>query len=91
MPFDAFQQYERLLKYKNIKNVKIGVVLYLYEKDIVMYIPLEEIEKMKAFNKKSVGLKAIAEGYNIIQVPSRKKRTLMESDYTCLLDEENCI
>lgn len=36
--------------------------------------------------KKSVGLKAIEEGYNIKIIPSTKKRTFMASDYSMLVD-----
>ena len=40
---------------------------------------------MKKDDKKSVGLKAVEEGYNIIEIPSEKLRTFMKSDYSCLM------
>lgn len=40
---------------------------------------------MKEDGKKSVGIKAVKEGYNIIEIPSVKLRTFMDSDYSVLL------
>ena len=34
--------------------------------------------------KKSVGIRSIDEGYYIIEIPSKKLRTYMNSDYSCL-------
>jgi len=43
---------------------------------------------MKQDGKKSVGIKAIQEGYNIKIIPSIKKRVFMDSDYSFLLQLE---
>ena len=86
LPFSCITQYERLLQYENIPNLYRGVVLWLPEKDIVMYIPITTITKMKKDGKKSVGLKAIEEGYNIKIIPSIKKRIYLDSDYSCLVN-----
>ena len=88
LPFDNITQYDKLKDKVGIPGVRCGVVLWLYEKDIVMYIPISTIIKMKADGKKSVGLKALNEGYNIKIIPSIKKRVFMDSDYSCLLDLE---
>ena len=69
-----------------IKGVRAGVVLWLYDKDKVFYIPISTITEMKKDDKKSVGLKAVKEGYNIIEIPSEKLRTFMKSDYSCLMN-----
>ena len=68
-----------------IKGVRAGVVLWLYDKDKVFYIPISTITEMKKDDKKSVGLKAIEEGYNIIEIPSEKLKTFMKSNYSCLM------
>ena len=86
IPFDNITQYEKLKSKVGIKGVRAGVVLWLYEKKIVLYIPISTITKMKKDGKKSVGIKAIEEGYNIIQIPSVEKRIFMDSDYSCLLN-----
>ena len=85
IPFDNITQYNKLIQKVGIPGVRVGVVLWLYEKDIVMYIPISTIKQMKNDGKKSVGLKAIEEKYNIKIIPSIKKRTYMDSDYSCLL------
>ena len=84
IPFEKISQYDKLIKVAGIKGIRAGVVLFLYEKDKVYYIPAKTIEQMKADGKKSVGLKAVEEGYRIIEVPSVKQRVFMKSDYSIL-------
>lgn len=86
LPFVNITQYEKLKGKVGIPGVRAGIILWLYEKDIVMYIPISTITQMKFDGKKSVGLKAIEEGYNIKIIPSQKKRVFMDSDYSCLCD-----
>lgn len=86
IPFDNITQYDLLKEKVGIKGVRVGVVLFLYEKGKVLYIPISTITKMKEDGKKSVGIKAIDDGYNIKIIPSKKKRFYMDSDYSCLLD-----
>ena len=85
IPFINITQYDELVKKVGIEGVRAGVVLWLYEKDWVAYIPISTITKMKEDGKKSVGIKAVKEGYNIIEIPSVKLRTFMDSDYSVLL------
>lgn len=84
LPFTNITQYDKIKMKVGIKGVRAGVVLWLYDKDKVLYVPISTITQMKKDGKKSVGLKAIEEGYNIIEIPSKKKRVYMDSDYTCL-------
>lgn len=84
IPFDKIPQYDKLIEVACLQGVRSGVILYLYEKDKVLYVPVKTIEKMKADGKKSVGLKAIEEGYRIIEIPSTKLRVYMDSDYSIL-------
>lgn len=86
LPLANITQYDKLKEKVGIPGVRAGVILWLYEKDIVMYIPISTITKLKNDGKKSVGLKAIEEGYNIKVVPSIKKIVFMDSDYSCLLE-----
>lgn len=86
LPLANITQYDKLKEKVGIPGVRAGVILWLYEKDIVMYIPISTITKLKNDGKKSVGLKAIEEGYNIKVIPSKKKRIFMDSDYSCLLE-----
>jgi hypothetical protein len=87
IPFTAIPQYERLLEYKDFPGVYPGVVLWLSEKDIVMWIGIKEMEKMVNDGKKSIGIKMLEDSsYNIMIIPSEKKRIYLESDYTSLLN-----
>ena len=68
-----------------IKGVRAGVILWLYEKDLVLYVPISTISQMMTDGKKSVGIRDL-DKYNIIKIPSIKKRVFMDSDYSILLN-----
>ena len=84
IPFDNITQYSKLLQKVGIPGVRAGVILWLIDKDIVYYIPISTIKQMKKDGKKSVGISAV-DNYNIIEIPSVKKRVFMDSDYSGLL------
>lgn len=84
IPFTAISQYDKLLSFSNIKGIRAGVVLWLYEKDIVLYIPVKTIKLLKDSGEKSVGIRHLKD-YDIIEIPSKKLRVFMESDYNVLL------
>lgn len=84
IPFDNITQYSKLLQKVGIPGVRAGVILWLIDKDIVYYIPISTIKQMKKDGKKSVGISAV-DNYNIIEIPSVKKRVFMDSDYSVLL------
>ena len=86
IPFEAIPQYEKLTYKVGIPGVRAGVILWLYEKDLVLYIPIATITEIMKTGKKSVGIVDIKKGYNIKVIPSKKLRVFMESDYSVLLD-----
>ena len=71
------------MKKVGIKGVRSGVVLWLYEKDKVFYIPTRTITQLKQDGEKSIGLRHLGE-YDIFEIPSVKKRVFMDTDYTYL-------
>ncbi len=79
IPFDAIPQYERLLEYKDKKNVYPGILIWFIDKDKIYWVPINVAEKMYTDGEKSIGLRHIGK-YNLIEVPSVKKRVYMESD-----------
>lgn len=87
IPFTNITQYDDLKHKVGIPGVRAGVVLWLYEKDIVMYVPIATITKMKEDGEKSVGIRSL-DKYNIKVVPSVKKRVYMDSDYSFLTQLE---
>lgn len=95
IPFSAIRQYEKMLSYKGLEKTYPGVVVWFYEKDIVIWVSIEEMEKMIEDGEKSIGLRMIDEKkpykklYNITVIPSKKLRTFMESDYNYLVEKLN--
>ena len=60
--------------------------IWLYEKDKVLYAPINLIKRLKGEGKKSIGIKALGEYEEFIEIPSEKKRVMMSSDYSILLN-----
>lgn len=89
IPFTAIPQYERLLQYKDCPNVYPGVMLWLSEKDLIMWISINEMEKMVKDGKKSIGIKMLEDSlYNIVVIPSEKKRVFLDADYSILVNKK---
>lgn len=85
--FKPFRQYDKLLGYKNVKGMVVGVVLWFYKLDRIFFISIEELEKMIKDEKRSISVDDFDKKvYNIIEVPSIKKRTFMNSDYSVLME-----
>ena len=84
IPFTAITQYEKLISVCDIQGVRTGVVIWLYEKDKVFYVPAKTLKQLKDDGEKSVGLRHFGK-YHIIEIPSEKLRFFMKSDYSVLL------
>jgi len=85
--FVNFTQYDKLKDKVGIPGVRAGVVLWMIEHDLVVYLPVSTVTKMKADGCKSFNVKMLEDKlYNIIEIPSVKKRVYLESDYSCLLN-----
>lgn len=85
IPFENITQYDKLVEKVGIKGVRAGVVLWLYEKDKVLYIPIATITQLKNDGEKSVGIRHLGK-YRIIEIPSTKLRVFMKSDYSVLME-----
>lgn len=83
IPMGNITQYDKLKEKIGIKGVRAGVILWLVDKDKVMYIPMSTVKQLKEQGEKSIGIRHL-EDYNIIEIPSVKKRVFMDSDYTIL-------
>lgn len=84
LPLCNISQYDNLCRKVSIKGVRSGVVLWLYEKDKVLYIPTKTITKLKENGEKSVGMRHLNSNYRIFELPSTKRRIFMDTDYTLL-------
>ncbi len=78
--FTDIPQYERLLEYKDDKDVYPGILIWFYEKDKIYWVPIKVAEKMYNDGEKSIGLRHIGK-YDLVEIPSVKKRVYMESDF----------
>lgn len=83
IPMGNITQYENLKSKVGIKGVRSGVVLWLVDKDLVLYVPTSTITQMKQDGEKSIGVRHL-DTYNIKQLPSVKKRVFMDTDYSLL-------
>lgn len=89
LPFENIRQYDLMVQYINKPNIIVCVILWLYEKDIVLYIPISTIKKMKADGEKSVGVRHLEnKNYPMIVLPGVKKRIFIDTDYSILNDPE---
>ena len=91
-PFSNLKQYDKLCEKIGIKGVNAGVVIWFYEKDVVMYAPIEACKKMKENGEKSINCNKVLNNlyelpYNIVIIPSIKRRVFMDSDYSIFLKE----
>lgn len=57
----------------------------MIDHDTVVFLPVETIKQMKADGHRSFNIKMLNDSkYNIIKIPSIKKRVFLESDYSVL-------
>ena len=82
-PLSNLSQYNKLLPYVGIPGVRVGVVLWLIDKDKILYVPISTVIQMKIKNKKSISYKDI-DKWRIMEIPSIKKVVFMDSDYSVL-------
>lgn len=85
-PLSNLSQYEKLKTKVGIPGVRTGVVIWFIDHDRVLYVPISTIARLKEDNKKSVNIRTIfKENYNVIELPSVKKRVFCDTDYSNLL------
>ena len=86
-PFSAFRQYEGLLEWKGVSGVHAGVILWMRDHDLVLWIPVETFEKLRKEDKKSFNIKLVGNPeYESLVLPSKKKRKFLDTDYSALID-----
>lgn len=87
-PLEKLTQYDKLVQKVGIKGVRTGVVLWLYDhEDCIVYIPISTVTKLKEDGKKSFNVKMVGDSnYPSIKLPSVKRRTFYDTDYSALMD-----
>lgn len=86
-PLSNLTQFGKLQKYMGVDGLRSGVILWFIEHDKVLYVPIETVIYLTDQGKKSINIKDIgADGIIMYDLPSVKKRTFLETDYSMLLE-----
>ena len=85
-----FRQLDKLKQKVGIKGVRSGIVIWFYEhENCILYVPTSTFIKLEVDGKKSFNVKYIGGNeYPNIVIPSIKKRTFYDSDYSVLFNLE---
>jgi len=87
LPFSDLRQYEKMLEYKDLTGVFVGFIVWFVDHDRVLWIPVQTMEKIKNEELKSFNInKMKQEDYFYLDLPSKKLRTFMNTDYSVLVD-----
>lgn len=85
LPFSAFPQYERLLEYKDMENVYPGVLIWYSDRDKVVWVSIQECEKIYNDGNKSINVKMLNDDrYNLVEIPMKIKRVYPDCDLSIL-------
>lgn len=69
-PFTCFKQYDTLKSYVGVKNTKCCLIVWFIDHKKVLYVPIEEVEKMKLNGLKSINIKMLkTKEYYMIDIP----------------------
>lgn len=81
-------QKEKLAEKIGKPGVNAGVMIWFYEKDQVVFVPIEEILRLEKLDYKSINLKDMAdnEDFEVFNIPSKKLRVYLECDYSIMTD-----
>lgn len=84
-PWSEYRQYDDMLEVAGIPGIRSGVVLWMIDHSLVVYLPVKTVEAMKQDGRKSFHIKDTDDGkYRIFSIPSIQKRVFMDSDYSVL-------
>lgn len=91
LPFSNLKQYEKMLNYQNIPNVKLGFLVWWQDKNVTAWVPLDSVTLLKEENKKSIHVDYVIQKlYDIVQIPNIIKRVYPKCDLSVLMDgQEN--
>ena len=91
LPFSNLKQYEKMLNYQNIPNVKSGFLVWWQDKNVTAWVPLDSVTLLKKENKKSIHVNYVIQKlYDIVQIPNIIKRVYPKCDLSVLMDgQEN--
>lgn len=91
-PLSAFRQFKKMQelkqKFPTTTALHFGLIIWFRDFDKVVYCPLSTVEKLINDGKKSISIKYLTtKEYEIVEIPSVKKRVFMESYYNLVVNE----
>ena len=85
--FSGLSQLDEMLKYKGITGLYLGFIVWFIDHDKIIWIPSTTLEKIRNEGKKSYNIKMLDNPeYESLEIPSKKLRTFMTSDYSKLIN-----
>lgn len=86
-------QWAGLIEKSKIPGVIAGVIVWFIDYDITVFVPIEELKRIRDAGAKSLNIKYLATGNPLndkevlnFKLPARKKRVLFEYDAETFLD-----
>lgn len=85
-PISNLTQLEKLSTRIGLPGVRVGVIIWFWEKDRIFYIPAATFQKLIADGKKSFNIRTDLETYLNYEIPCQKKRVFCFGDYSLLMN-----
>lgn len=83
IPFSNLRQHDLLKTYENCAIT--GYICWFIEHGRVLFIPTQAVSKMMADGLKSININKL-KNYDHVEIPSKKKRIFLDSDYKILVE-----
>ena len=81
-------QRKGMLEKSNIYGVLAGVIIWWVDKDLTVFVPIKEIQRLKDANHKSISANAALDGYIwCYEIPGKKKRVFFDYDMQKFLED----
>ena len=85
--FSDFSQYDKMLEYKDVTGLVAGTMIWFADHDKEVWVPIQTWEQIKNEGKKSFNIKRLNDSsYECFELPSKKKRVFLETDYMYLIN-----
>lgn len=83
-------QWEGLLDKAPIPGVMAGIVIWFIEHDITVFVPIQELKRIRDAGAKSLNIKDITENkVDFVEVPGKKKRIMFTYDAALFIKNMN--
>lgn len=86
-PFTNLKQYDKLIQYIGKKGIVCGVIIWYVDHSKVVFVSASELKRIKEDGNKSINIKMLDGNlYDLLEIPSKKKKVFLDSDYSVLLN-----